>query len=368
MLPMLLSLLFGSTSRVHSLSSSTTAATARNKLSAAWSSLSGKLTHSPELVIPEPRDSTGLLLLTNSVQILSERIRVCKSNVAFVQGSVSPSLQTFCREQAASLGGFPGPVPVVYCGSGSNAPTDRISDEDITEIAAAGADGLLVKVCGGNPLQSVSDLTASQSWIDTCQAALNAGLQPIPEIILAPDTAWTAEDVDSLVSMVTQCMSGVDPVALVLTMNELVAGPGEEGATEESHPVVTPTVSRQLCKRIPILGSVRVLAGDNRLGAESQRLKAAGFAGTFLRSDCVPGFRLQPDLEIVGKFWEACVSDLKSTRSKSFGFRSKNNMEKSVMTQWSNYQQSIMDSGALGDPDDSYSVVDEAAGEYKGFA
>ena len=350
-------------------SSSSAANTARGKLSAAWSSPSGKLTHSPELIIPEPRDPTALLLLTNAVQILSGRIRGCKSNVAFVQGSVMPALQTFCQEQAASLGGFPGPVPVVYCGTNSNVPKDgggMMSEEELSEVAEAGADGLLVQVCEGKPLQSVTDLTDSQGWIETCQKALKAGLQPIPEITLAPEIAWAADDVDALVSRITEYMDGVEPVALVLTMHPPAVAIDDEAG--ENLPVPIPTVHRQLSKRIPILGSVRVLAGDNRLSEESQRFKEAGFAGTFLRSDCVPGFRLQPDLEIVAKFWEACVSDLKSTRSKSFGFRSKNNMEKNAMTQWSNYQNTIMESGALGDPEDSYSIVNEGAGEYKGFA
>ena len=363
-------LLGGSTTyQVECLSSSSAADIARSKLSAAWSSPSGKLTHSPELIIPEPRDPTALLLLTNAVQILSGRIRGCKSNVAFVQGSVMPALQTFCREQATSLGGFPGPVPVVYCGTSTGIPKKDggvMSEEELVEIVEAGADGLLIQVCVGNPLQSVSDLTESHGWIEICQRALKAGLQPIPEITLAPETAWTADDVDSMVSSITEYMGGVEPVALVLTMDAVAEM--DEDATVENVPVPIPTVHRQLSKRIPILGSVRVLAGDNRLSEESQRFKEAGFAGTFLRSDCVPGFRLQPDLEIVAKFWEACVSDLKSTRSKSFGFRSKNNMEKSAMTQWSNYQNTIIESGALGDPEDSYSMVNEGAGEYKGFA
>ena len=364
---------------VQSLSSSSSAdsaaAAARQKLSTAWSSPSGKLTHSPELVIPEPRDPTAILLLSNAVQTLSERIRGCKTNVAFVQGSVT-ALQTFCNEQAASMGGFPGPVPVVYCSTSAN--------NNLDEVAEAGADGVLVQVCGGNALQSVSDLTEKyadrQEWIETCQAAVAAGLQPVPEITLAPDAEWTPDDVESAVSHVIESM-GMDPVSLVWTINAPVSDdddddddnnnkPDDEAQQQasSSSPVPIPTVPSELGRKIPFLGSVRVTAGDNRLSAESQRFKDAGFAGTFLRSDCVPGFRLQPDLEIVGRFWAACVSDLKSTRSKSFGFRAKNNMEKNAMTQWSNYQQNVIESGALGDPAESYSIVDEAAGEYKGFA
>ncbi len=58
---------------------------------------------------------------------------------------------------------------------------------------------------------------------------------------------------------------------------------------------------------------------------------------------------LQPDLEIVGKFWSACINDLKSTESKAFSFRSKNNMEKNSGQQWMNCQSDIMTSNALCD-------------------
>lgn len=56
---------------------------------------------------------------------------------------------------------------------------------------------------------------------------------------------------------------------------------------------------------------------------------------------------------------------LKTARSKSFSFRSKNNMEKGAMSQWGSLQKSIIESN---DREDSYPVVDEAAGEYKEFA
>ena len=119
---------------------------------------------------------------------------------------------------------------------------------------------------------------------------------------------------------------------------------------------------------MPILGSVRVVAGEGRIGAETARFKECGFTGTVLRNDCLPGFRNQLDLEIVGMFWNNAIQDLKSTRSKSFSFRSKNNMEKSQATVWGNYQKDVLESGALGDPNEMVSAVDSAAGDYQGFA
>lgn len=74
------------------------------------------------------------------------------------------------------------------------------------------------------------------------------------------------------------------------------------------------------------------------------------------------------DLEVVGQFWASCIDDLRSVKSKSFAFRSKNNLEKKAATVWSIYQSNVIESGALGDPNESYSVVDSAAGDYQGFA
>ena len=324
----------------------------RGRLSQAFSSPSGKLTFSPEIVIPEPQDPTALLLLSNAVQTLSGRIRECKSNAAFVQGSVT-ALQTFANEQESARGNFPGPVPVVYCSD--------VSLENIDSIAETGADGVMVRVCGGEPIASPSDLQASDDWSQICQAALKAGLQPIPEVTLSHEKAadWGEDQVTALVEELSKCV-GATPVSVILTVNPVDA--------EQEEPVALPAVPKALGKTIPILGSVRVTAGENRLSDESQRFKQAGFTGTVLRSDCVPGFRMNLDLEIVGRFWAMCINDLKSTKSKSFSFRSKNNMEKSAATNWFNYQKGVIESGALGDPEDSYSIVDDSIGEYKGFA
>lgn len=124
----------------------------RNKLVAALLSPSGKLTLSPEVIIPEPKDATSILLLTNAVQTLSERVRSCNSNVAFIRGSVA-ALQTFTNEQATSLGNFPGPIPTIYCSS------DNLEPSTLESIAAAGADGVMIDLCSANDeLQSIDEI------------------------------------------------------------------------------------------------------------------------------------------------------------------------------------------------------------------
>lgn len=326
----------------------------RNKLAAAFASPSGKLTLSAELVIPEPKDATSILLLSNAVQILSERIRSCKTNAAFVHGSLT-ALQTLTNEQATARGNFPGPVPVVYC-DGS---------EDFENVASAGADGVMVQVCDGVELNSILEITSNAAWTEVCRAVVKAGLQPIPEITVNQEMAatWSADDVETLVTAVIDAV-GMEPVSIILTVNPPINNNDEV----EDTIVLIPTIPKAAAKRVPILGSVRATAGDNRLSEETIRYKDAGFSGTVLRSECVPGFRLQPNLEIVGKFWQACITDLKSTRSKSFSFRSKNKMNVSLATKWGNYQKNIIESGALGDPNESSSLVDTAAGDYQGFA
>lgn len=320
----------------------------RARLSQAFLSPSGKLTYSPELLLPEPTDPTAILLQANAIQTLSMSIRTAKANAAFVRSSLT-ALQTFCAEQQSALGNFPGPVPVVYCGT---AP-----DTDWSAVAETGADGVLIDV--GGEIGSMEDIDAS--WTSLGRAALECGLQPIPQVTIGHEAAqtWSEANVEALVSKLTDDM-GSEPVCVLLTVN-----PVDE---EQQEPVALPPVPKSLGKRVPILGSVRVMAGENRISTESARFKQAGYTGALLRSECVPGFRVQLNLEIVSQFWSHCIEDLKSVRSKSFQFRSKNNMEKSALTNWANYQKGVIESGALGDPEDSYSIVDSTAGEYKGFA
>lgn len=330
--------------------SSDAASFSRGRLFEALASPSGKLTISPEIVIPDPSDPTAILLQANAINTLSERIRNAKGNAAWIQGAES-AVRTFCSEQANSLGNFPGPIPVVYCGYDAMEPQ---------ALADAGANGMVIPVLSGNELESLDQISAADEWVSKCASALDCGVQPIPEVTLGDALAagMQEEDVERLVELLSTLV-GQEPVAVLLTMNP---------ADDDQAQVSLPKVPRSLGKRTPILGSVRVTAGENRLSLESQRFKKAGLTGVVLRSDCVPGFRLNPDLNTVGLFWSACIDDLKSTRSKSFQFNSRNNMEKSKALEWAKYQSNVIESGALGDPNDSHSVVNEEAGEYKGFA
>ena len=314
-----------------------------------FSSPSGKLTYAPELVIPDPKDPTAILLLSNAVQTLSERIRSAGSNSAFVDGSIA-ALRTFCNEQAQAEGNFPGPVAVIYCGK----------EADYAEIQNAGAQAVLVE----GEIDCWTGNSGDDAFRQKCQDVTSAGLEPIPEILLGEAEV----NMDTLLESIEKSM-GQKPRALVLSPPAVAFGDEDEDDdnAEVIEPPTLPTISRELTKEVPVLGSIRTVAGEGRLSLECNRFKDAGFNGVLLRSDCVPGFRLQPDLEIVSSFWQAVIADLKSTRSKSFGFRSKNNMDVSAATKWGNYQQNIMDSGALGDPDDNVSMMDAANGDYKGF-
>jgi len=357
-------------------------------LSQAFSSPSGKLTISPELSVPEPSDPTALLLQNNVVQTLSERIRNCKANAAFFRGSVS-ALRTFTAEQEQARGNFPGPVPVVYCGGGGKKGSDDDDDDgaiNMSEVAEAGAEGILVQVFGGKELAKGEELSSSgdSAWIDAWKAATECGLQPVPEITFGEQTVadWTEDDVTALIEGIATATGSPEdqlPVCVLLSVNPADIGTEEDDSGTvkgEQHrqqrppeaPVAIPPVPKALGRKVPILGSIRTPAGENRLSIEAQRFKDSGFTGALLRSECLPGFRVQLDLEIVSQFWASVIDDLKSVKSKSFSFRSKNNMEKNMATQWGNYQKSVLESGALGDPEDSYSMVDSAAGEYKGFA
>jgi hypothetical protein len=356
--------------------------TTRQRFSQSFSSPSGKLTHAPELVLPEPKDATAILLQANAIQQLSSRIRSCKANAAFVRSDSLSALQTFCQEQENARGQFPGPVPVVYCGGcdskGDAAPADAALNGPLQvrmeAVAAAGADGVLVRVRNGAEIRSVEDLVASDNaWVHACQSARSVGLQPIPEIVFSEGVSrtWSEDDVATLVDAVVQAMGGESPVCVLLTVNptpnETIDNPDDD-SNAEPEPLALPTIPKALVKRVPVVGSVRSQAGDGRIGQEASRMKEAGFSSVLLRHDCLPGYRARLNLDIVGHFWASCIDDLKSVKSKSFSFRSKNNMEKNQGTVWANYQNSVIESGALGDPSESYSIVDSSAGEYKGFA
>ena len=335
----------------------------RGRLSESLLSPSGKLTLSPEIVVPEPESSTAILLQSSAVQQLSEQMRKrAKANTAWISGSVT-ALKYFCNEQEQSRGNFPGPVPVIYC---------NLVD-DLAEVADAGACGILVPVAAGKEVTSVADLSTDMAWVDTCKSALECGLQPIPEVTIGDATAasWKEDEITALVDKLCELV-GEDPVAVLLTVNAIKSDDNAEGeaddeADEAEPPQMSlPAVPKALGRKIPVMGSVRVSAVEDRFGDEIKRFKQAGFTGTLLRADCVPGFPKVPDLGYVARFWSACIGDLKSTRSKNFEFRSKNNMGKDIATEWANYQTDVMDSGSLGDMSDSY-TPDMENGDYKGF-
>lgn len=339
---------------------------ARARLHEALYSPSGKLTLSPEIVIPEPTDPTAILLQASGVTTLSEKIRTkAKANAAGISGSLN-SVRIFVTEQERARGNFPGPVPVIYCGSIAH---DNVEcDELMSELSDVGASGVLVSVLDGKEVSSIDDIASDEGLAATCSSALKNGVQPIPEVVLPEGSRWSEEDMEALVHAVRE-RCGLEPVAVVLTMNVGEKDESSEDDVEESSAAL-PKVPKALGKKIPIIGSIRVVAGENRMGTCVAQLKEAGFTGGFLRSDCVPGFRMNPDLDIVGNFWSAAIGDLKSVKSKSFGFRSKVQLERDVPLEWYNYQKSVMESGALGSPGGGSGDATDFnpdQGDFKGF-
>ena len=379
-----------------SMSSSTSSEAAqltRARLQQAFSSPSGKLTLSSEIFIPEPSNPTAILLQAPAITQLSTRIRVrAKANTAFLTADSLGSLQTFCKEQEEARGNFPGPVPVIYCSSSTEDDAIATLIEDMSEVAETGVSGVLVSINEGSEISSVDDISAGEetaSWLKICKNALECGLQPVPEITVKDSTAttWKEDDMEALVGKISELM-GEDPVSILLTINPTTTAATSSSETssseekddsdddddddEESEPAVEalplPAVSKALGKRVPIMVSVRAGAGAGRMGEETARIKASGFTGAVLRRECVPGFPNNPSIEFSADFWSACIGDLKSVKSKTFEFRSKNNMEQQLGTQWANYQNDVMDSGALGDMADSKPEgFDQESGDYQGF-
>jgi hypothetical protein len=339
---------------------------AKGRLIDAFKSPAGKLTLSPEVLIPEPSDPTAILLQSSLITSLSAKMRThAKANAVFCSGSIT-ALKTFCNEQEIARGNFPSPLPLIYC--------DKT--DDLLAVVDAGATGIVVAVCDGKEISSPDDLASDTTWSATCQEALEKGLQPIPEITIGQATAenWQGGEVEAIIAKIAE-MVGEDPASVLISVNvpPSIESDNDEATSElettEEPEIPLPKVSKSVSKRVPILGSIRSKAGGGRMGEEAARFKACGFTGAVLRQDCIPQISMSQDLEYLSTFWSACIGDLKSTKSKAFEFRSKNNMNKDLGVQWAKYQMDVMQSGALG-AEESHSAMgglNTEAGDYKGF-
>eukprot|EP00571_Detonula_confervacea_P016577 CAMPEP_0172310844 /NCGR_PEP_ID=MMETSP1058-20130122/12724_1 /TAXON_ID=83371 /ORGANISM="Detonula confervacea, Strain CCMP 353" /LENGTH=368 /DNA_ID=CAMNT_0013023801 /DNA_START=16 /DNA_END=1119 /DNA_ORIENTATION=- len=331
-----------------SITESSRAQTARSRLAEAFRSPSKKLTLHPEIVLPEPSDLTLLLLRPSEVTKLSLAIRTrAKANAIFVEGTVD-ALIPMGKEQDAARGNFPGPNPIIYSlidESSLSSVLEQLQDVD-------GVEGVMVPFFGGKEIDSIDSYLEEAknhpTLADGCGAIWEAGLQPIPEIVLAPGAEWPEEDVVRLVDAVKETCGGLDPVSIVFTNGETAEEEEEEKDDEPSTPKLT--IPASISKRLAFIGSIRTTAGEGRMNYATSKLSDCNFNGAFLRADCVPGYRLNPDLNVVGGFWSAAMGDLKSLKSKNFSFRSKVKLEKDVPMEWFNYQKDIMEDGALGGP------------------
>ena len=335
---------------------------ARGRLREALSSIANKITISPEIIVPEPSDPTALLLQNTEVTKLSTTIRSAKGNAVFLSGSVN-SLRSFCKEQESARGNFPGPLPIIYCESSYSGD----ESVEVSDIADAGASGLLYSVLGGEEVSCVGDVDKDVDIKAAFEDALDNGIQLIPEVVLSKDTEWDEEATSSLIdSLTVQC--GSEPAAILLSLGSLFEGEDSEKEEESTVDISVPKVAKALSKKIPVLGSVRTNAGGGRIGSAVATLKDCGYTGAALRCDCLPGYRMNPDLEFVGGFWGAAVSDLKSLKSRNFNFRSKVELDVDIPLEWFNYQKDVMESGALGAPGGGKPAdLDDANGDYQGF-
>lgn len=351
-----------------SITESSRAQTARSRLAEAFRSPSKKLTLNPELVLPEPSDPTALLLRASEVTKLSQQLRTrAKANALFVEGTVD-ALVPMGKEQDDARGNFPGPLPIVYSlldQASLGSTLEQLSSVD-------GVEGIMLPFFGGKEIDSVDSYLEEAknhpSLAESCGSIWEAGLQPIPEIVLASGAEWPEEDVVRLVDAVKDTCGGLDPVTIVFSNG--VTAEEEDSDEEADDKELTPqiTIPASISKRLSFVGSIRTTAGGGRMNLATSQLSECKFNGAFLRADCVPGFRLNPDLSVVGGFWSAAIGDLKSLKSKNFSFRSKVKLEKDVPMEWMNYQKDVMDSGALGgggsggDPG-----LDPDNGDYQGF-
>lgn len=349
----LLLLLLSLISSSHSCNALSTPAEAlsvtKSRLSESLKSLSGKLTLSPEINILEPTDPTALLLQSTEITALSEEMRTAaKANAVVLSGTVE-SITNFCDEQETQRGNFPGPLPIIAVCDGN---------DDWEHLRDAGVCAVLIE-CNANELEQVTE---------KCEAARALGLQPIPEVLIQEsdyENHWKNDDdencyMEGIITKLTEHMGGQEPASVLVSIQ--TEADDMEEAPEE--PVPLPSVPKSLTKQIPILGSISVMAGGNRMGSETKRFKAAGYSGAVLRSGCLPE-AFTSDLPLLSRFWSSCIAQLKSTKSTQFEFRTRNYLEKSEPVEWAKYQKSVLDSGALGGGE--HESINSDGGDYNAF-
>ena len=320
-------------------------------------------------MLPEPSDPTALLLRASEVTKLSQTLRTkAKASAVFVEGTVD-ALSPMGKEQEDARGNFPGPLPIVYSLGDDSALSDTL--EQLQNVD--GVEGVLLQFFGGKEINSVDSYLeeekGSSGLTDKCSAIFEAGMQPIPEIVLSPGIEWSEDEMTKLVDAIKDTCGGLDPVSIVFTNAEKDDSSEEDsGEDDDIDDASTPdiTIPASIAKRTAFIGSIRTTAGEGRMNQATAKLSECKFNGAFLRADCVPGYRLNPDLNVVGGFWSAAIGELKSLKSKNFSFRSKVKLAKDVPMEWYNYQKDIMDSGALGGASHS-SGMDQESGDYKGF-
>ena len=355
--------------------------TQKSVIQDALRSITGKLSYAPEIVLPDPIDPTAMLLLTSNIQKMSAMLRSeAKASVLWIGSNSENNLATLVSEQEESRGSFPGPIPVIYCGGSTSS--NLLS---VDAIKKAGAIGVVLSIGkdddNENVIQSLEDVSnVISKSSELYHAYVSADLEVIPEVSLCSSFAKNC-DMEALVdAVVSNLCGGEDPTALLISVvregNVILEGkPSTEDAEiyeidESEFPL--PTVPKQLTKRVPIVCSVKCAA--TVVSQCAALVKKAGFNGAVLHADCIPGgSRINPDLDFVGRFWAYIVGDLKSLRSKSFGFRAKMDklkMTRDVPAEWAKLHQDVAESGALGAPgiqqDPSYKDVNDGA-SYKGF-
>ena len=341
-------------------------------------SFTGKLSYSPEVVLPDPTDPTAMLLLSSNIQKMSASLRTdAKANALWIGSNGESSLATLISEQEGARGSFPGPVPVIYCGGSSSQ-----SSLDPNEIANAGAVGVLLPVKDGKAVNTLDDLISDDLSLscDLFKLYTSLNLEVIPEITLSASFSKDC-DMKSLVdTIISNLCDGDEPSALMISVapddNSIIVGKPSAKDTEmyeiEEDALSLPSVPKSLTKKVPLIFGLKCAA--NIVSLCAPLVKQAGFNGIVLRADCVPGgSRINPDLNFVGKFWAYIISDLKSLKSKAFGFRAKMDnlkLTKDIPSEWAKLQQDVAESGALGatsvQQDPSYKDVDDGA-SYKGF-
>lgn len=218
---------------------------------------------------------------------MSEDLRAAKASCVAVRG-MGDLLACVAEEQSGAKGDFPGPVAVVYV----QPVGEPLEAFDAGAVAEAGASAVLLSAPVSIPCADAELDAALEALKPAVRAAGASGLEVVIELPVSASAEWDVAAVEAALAKVeaaTSCAS------ILLALRAGAVPP------------------------LPDSFSGRVVAGLrlpwSQIDEACDRLRAAGYCGALLRSECMP--MAASTVTDWGQFWAGVIAEAKSNKSKT---------------------------------------------------